>query len=829
MNHISFTKHVLPHIIAVLTFVLLIVIFFSPVFFENKEISQGDILQWQGGAQELEQYRAETGEEGLWTNSMFGGMPGYLVSVHFSGEVIATLHKIYVLGIPHPVNSIFTALLSFYILLLAFGVRPYLAIGGAIAFAFTSFTMVSLEAGHNAKIVAIAYMPLVLAGVHLAFKNYKLLGFSLTALAMALHLRVNHLQVTYYLMLIIVIYGIVVLVYAIKEKHVSHFFKITSILIGSVLLALAANSGKILTLMEYSEHSIRGKSELTAGESTTTGGGLDREYAFNWSNGIAETMTLLVPGFYGGATQEDIGVNSNLGKALANNNVPPAQVKQATENAPTYWGNQPVTAGPVYAGAIVIFLFILGILLVEKKYTYWLVSATILSLMLSWGKNFETFNYFMFDYFPGYNKFRAVTMALNIALLCIPLLGFIGLEKLLRTGFNDKSKKALFIAFGAAGGITLALFLIAGMFSFNGNIDAQLASYPSWYLNALKADRESMLRGDALRSFIFIVLSAGLIWFYLKGKLSATIAVLGISFLVLVDLWSVDKRYLTEENYVRARNNSFFQATPADIRILEDKSLSYRVLNLINPWNDARTSYHHKSIGGYHGAKMGRYQDMIDRCITPEITALITGLQAGNPDFESNNVLNMLNTKYLLAGNTEESVIENPAPLGNAWLVSEVIEVANADEEIAQTCSVDAGQVAVVDVSKFSVSANQFDQSGTISLEDYKPNHLVYKASLAGNSLAVFSEVYYPEGWKVTIDGSPAEMIRVNYILRALEIPPGDHTIEFRFEPQSYKLGNSTMGIASILIILSFLGSVGLYLKKWKEGKLPSPKHSDEF
>lgn len=821
MNRINFKEHILPHIVAVTIFLSLTVIFFNPVFFDNKEIRQYDIMQWRGGAQELLDFRAATGEEGLWTNSMFSGMPGYLVNVHFSGEGIAIVHQLYSLWLPHPVSAIFIALISFYILLLTFRVRPYLAIGGAIAFAFTSFTLISLEAGHNAKVIAIAYMPLILAGIHLAFRQYKFLGFSLTAMAMALQLNVNHLQITYYLLLIVLIYGVVMLYHAYKEKTLKQFFGTVLVLVGAVVLALGANAGRILTTLEYSEYSIRGKSELTPEQNVAVGSGLDRDYAFQWSSGIGETMTLLIPGFYGGATQENVGMNSHLGKALANNNVPPAQVKQVTENAPTYWGDQPMTAGPVYAGAVVIFLFVLGICFAKRKYVYWLVSAVVLSLMLSWGKNFETFNYFMFDYFPGYNKFRAVTMSLNIALLCMPLLGFLGLERLLSNGFDAKVQKKLLISFGVTGGLSLLFFLFAGMFNFNGAVDAQLAGYPSWYLNALKADREAMMRGDALRSFIFIVLAAGLLWFYLKGKLGTSLLMFGIGLLILIDLWAVDKRYLTEENYVRPIRNAFFEATPADQRIMTDQDAHYRVLNLQNPWNDARTSYFHKSIGGYHGAKMRRYQDLIDRCINPEIGRLIEDFQSGSPNFESYNILNMLNAKYLLAGSEAESVFENPSAHGNAWFVENVVKVNSPDEEIAETCNVQTGRTAVIDASKFDVSQTEFAQ-GTITLETYQPNKLVYQANVSGEGLAVFSEIYYPEGWKATIDGQSAEIIRVNYVLRALEIPEGQHTITFTFEPQSYVVGNKMMGISFILIVLAFVGSVGLWFRKRGEEGLSS-------
>lgn len=817
MNHISFTKHILPHLIAVLSFVLLTVIFFNPVFLENKEITQHDILQWQGGAQELEEYREATGEEGLWTNSMFSGMPGYLVSVKFSGEIISYIHSIYVLGIPHPINAIFAALLSFYILLLVFGVRPYLAIGGAIAFAFSTFNIIGLEAGHNAKIAAIAFMPLILAGIHLAFKKKYLLGASLTALSMAMQLRVNHLQITYYLLFVVLIYGVVMLVYAFKEQQLAGFFKALVFLIVAVVLSVGANLGRILTLYEYSPYSIRGKTELTSAEQRSQSGGLDRTYAFWWSSGVIESMTLFIPNFYGGATQEDIGADSNLGDALANNNVPPVQIKQATENAPTYWGKQPSTAGAYYAGAVVVFLFVIGIFLADKKIIYWLVIASVLSLMLSWGHNFESFNYFMFDYFPGYNKFRSVTMALTIVFICMPLLGFIGLEKLLREGLNKKNQKALVLSGGITAGIALLVFVFAGIANFNGAVDAQLSGYPGWYLNALKADREAMMRGDAFRSLLFIILAFGIIWFYLKGKVKANLAVMGIGLLITIDLWAVNKRYLVDGDYKRPSKQAFFSPTPADQKILQDEALSYRVLNLQNPWNDARTSYFHKSLGGYHGAKMRRYQDLIDHCISPEISALIQDYQAGSPNPQEYDVLNMLNTKYLLAGTTAEGVIPHDAALGNAWFVEEVVKVNSPDEEIAKTCEIDSETTAVVDISKFAVNEAPLNASGTIDLVEYAPNYLKYEAQNKGNGLAIFSEIYYPEGWKALIDGQEAPILRANYVLRALEIPEGNHTIEFMFEPQSYSIGNNVMLGSSVLIILGFIGSIAMSLRK-KEG-----------
>ncbi len=815
MKNIDFKTQILPHLVAIVVFLLIVFVYFNPLFMDNKTVKQNDILQWKGGAHELLEYREKTGEEGLWTDAMFGGMPGYLVSTVFKGDLVQYIKKCTSLGLPRPASQSFIAMLCFYVLLLVFGVRPYLAIVGAIAFGLNSFNIINMEAGHNTKGWAIAYMSLVIAGVHLTLKKGKLLtGFTLTAVALALNFRVNHPQITYYLLFILLIYGLAILIDAVKEKQLVELSKRGAILILAAGLAIGTNFGRYWTVMEYSAYSQRGKSELkSTGEHASDG--LDRNYAFDWSNGMMETMTLLIPNYYGGASNQSLDKKSNLGKALKKQGAAPQQIKQQLKSVPTYWGPMPFTSGAIYAGALVCFLFVLGLFLVEKKYRYWLLAATILSIMLSWGKNFETFNYLMFDYFPMYNKFRAVSMTIVIALVTMPLLGFMALEKVFQMGFSKTLQKQILIAFGVTGGMALLTIALAGMGSFTGAVDAQLTSYPAWFLDALKADRESMMRSDAFRSLAFILLGVLAIYFYLKEKISQPIAIAIIGVLVLVDLWVVDKRYLNDENYAKNPEGDFFAPNAADNFIKQDKALSYRVFNLQNPWNEARTSYHHKSVGGYHAAKIRRYQDLISAGLTTQTNTLVKNLQAGKADFTQAGLLNMLNTKYITFSPEAAGVIKNPNALGNAWFVGKVKLVNSPDEELENVETINTSTTAVVDVSKFKV-AQQYGTSGAVKLLDYKPNFLKYESNNTEKGMAVFSEIYYPVGWTATIDGKKANILRANYVLRALEIPAGKHTIEFMFAPKSYEMGNSIMLASSVILYLVLIASlvVGFIRKK---------------
>ncbi|MCV9385708.1 YfhO family protein [Reichenbachiella ulvae] len=816
MKHFDFKKDILPHLAAIAIFLIVTIVFYSPVFLENKALPQHDIMQWKGSAQELEEFREQTGEEGLWTNSMFGGMPGYLINVEFSGELTKEIHKLISFYLPHPTGIILIAFISCYVMLLVFGVRSWLAVAGALTFGLTAFNIISIGAGHNSKVTAVAYMPLVLAGVHAAFTNRKWLGFVLTALGLALQLRVNHLQITYYLMIMVLVYGLFQLIQAIQEKKIADFAKTVGILVVAVIISLGANTGRLWTIMEYSPYSMRGKSELTSqggGEKT----GLEKDYAFQYSNGIMEPLVLFIPNFFGGSSQQDLGKNSNLEKALRKQGMSGQQLQQQVENAPAYWGDQPLTA-PYYAGAIVVFLFVLSLFFLERKHTLWVMVLVGLSIVLSWGDNFQTFNYLIFDYLPGYNKFRSVTFVIIIAIVAMIISGFSGLEKLLSLDWNKETQKKFFIAMGITGGFALLAALFAGIGSYRGAIDARLASYPDWYLQALREDRASLLRVDAFRSLFFVVATAAVIWFVQLDKLKKSLGMGVIILLILIDMMGVSKRFLNSDSFVRESKADEFVATEADQRILKDQDPDYRVLNLMNPFNDAKTSYFHKSVGGYHGAKMRRYQDLIEREISPEVSEVIAGLQEGKFDFENADVLNMLNTKYFKAGESARAAIANPSANGNAWFVSEIIKVNNANEEIAAISTFDSKEEAVVDVSSFEVSEIVNDSTSKISLTSYAPNELVYQSSSNKAGLAVFSEIYYPEGWKATIDGEEVKILRANYVLRALEVPAGEHKIVFTFAPSSYRIGNTITWVFNVLLILSCLGYVGYaFVGKSKE------------
>lgn len=812
MPSIDFKKQLIPHAIAALIFLAVAVLFFAPVVLENKGLSQHDILQWEGAAKEIIDYREKTGEEALWTNSMFGGMPAYLISTVFSGDLVVYVQKALSLWLPSPVYLVFLCFVGYYIMMIAFRVRPWLAIPAALAFGLTGFVIIAIGAGHNIKIAAVAFMPLVMAGIHLAYTRNRLWGFILTSLGLALELRVNHLQITYYLLLIALIYGLSRLVIAIMEKEQVNFAKTTGILIVAALLAVGANIGRLWTVYEYGPNSIRGKSELTSTEEEKPSG-LDKDYAFQYSNGIAEPIFLFIPNFFGGASQQDLGSNSNLEKALQKNGMDRRQIKSQVENAPAYWGDQPLTA-PYYGGAVVVFLFVLGLFVLDKKVKYWILGAFVLGIVLSWGSNFSSVNYFLFDYLPGYNKFRSVTFAIVITVFAMILGGFLGLEKIINDGWSNQLQKKFLMAVGITGGFALLTALLAGMGGFAGPIDQRLAGFPDWYLPALRADRLSLMRMDALRSLFYVLASAAILWLYFKGKVKLNIALIVVGALVFLDMFLVDKRFIDADSFKRNPHKTNFTANAADQQILKDKNISYRVYNLMGAFNDARTSYFHQSIGGYHGAKMRRYQDLIEFGITPETSTLISGLQSGNPDFRQSNVINMLNTKYFIAGDQANAVIANPEANGNAWYVNEIRKVAGADEEMKVLNEINTKSTAVVDTTLFKTTKSKYSGANIIQLIEQKPNYLKYETNCFEDGFAVFSEVYYPTGWIAKIDDTEVDILRVNYILRGLEVGKGNHVIEFEFKPDSYYIGNKIMLFFNVVILLVFVGGVYLSVKK---------------
>jgi len=819
MSKLNFNEQVFPHLLSVAILVIITILFFSPMFFGSKVIEQYDVVQGISSGQEIKEYRKKTGEEALWTNSMFGGMPAYLINIKYEGDgIINFFQKVYSLGFPRQAEVILKCFLSFYILLIIFGVRPYLALAGAVAYGLGTFNIVSLEAGHIWKVEAIAYMPLVLGGIHLTYRGKLLGGFALTALALALEIDSNHLQITYYLLLLVIFYGIAMLVHAIRQKELKPFLIRSGILVAAALLAVGTNLGRIWNTYQYGQYSTRGPSALVK-ENESSQDGLDRDYVFNYSLTMAETMTLFVPDFSGGATGRNIGMDSNLGEFLQQANLNRQQIQNFVQNAPTYWGGKISTAGPTYAGAIIVFLFFIGCFFAPQPHRTWLIVATIFSIMLTWGKFFPSFNYLLYDALPGYNKFRTVEMAMVIALLCIPLLGLIGLESLLRSSWNDKIRKKFLIATGVPISILVLLIVLAGSFNFEGSVDSRYLAQQGGDLivDALQDDRADLLRSDALRSLVFCLLAATAIFFYKLERLKYLGLAAVLALLSTVDMWSVAKRFLTEEDYVRERNRfAATTASEADNFILQQNASRARVLNLQNPFNDAVTSYYHASVGGYHGAKLGRYQDLIESHLGNEVNQAIQTLQQGQRTFENIPVLNMLNTRYFKAGEAQNAVLVNDQALGNAWLVSQVQTVANADEAIEAIRTIDPAQTAVVNTSDFELSSTSFSDAGEIKQVEYQPNYLKYEANVPAESFAVFSEIYYPDGWEVKIDDQETDYLRANYAFRALVIPAGQHTIEFSFNPTSYRVGSTVSLIASIILLLVVVAALGLSFRSLK-------------
>lgn len=807
MKKINFTEQVLPHVIAVAAFVVVTIFFFKPVFFDNQKLQQGDIQQWEGSSKALRDFRDQTGEEGLWAD-MFSGMPAYLINVQWSYKPVTYIKKVLSLGLPHPIANIYYAFLCYYIMLLVFGVRPYLAIAGAIAFGLSSYMIIGLAAGHSGRIGAIAFMPLVVAGLHLVFTNRRIIGFGLTAAAMALQLIENHLQITYYLLIIVAVYVLVQFIYAITQKQTSEFFKNVAIVVPAAVLGVCTFVGPLWAISEYTPYSIRGKSELNTVSTEVAGSGLNKSYAFDHSNGIMEPMSLMIPDFFGGSQYNFLvqDRSSNVFKALTGGQVKDQEsADQLARRSASYWGPQNLTLD-YYAGAIMFFLFAVGIIFAERKYVLWLLPVGLLSIMLSWGSNAAWFNYFVFDVLPGYNKFRSPSFAIVIFLFTLPLLGMLGLEKLLSTGIDKTTRKKVLIAFAATGGLCVLILIFSGLFNFLSDADKSL---PSWFQQALRADRKSLLIADTVRSLIFISVVFVVIYIDLRKLVAPAALYVVLILAITIDLSVVNKRSLTPDNFQSETQKTFVQ-TQGDKLILQDTSY-YRVFNVGNPMNDAHTSYFHHSIGGYHGAKIRRYQDLFDSCMVKEIQSLFLDAQRGSLNFSKYTVMNMLNVKYLKDG---DRALMNAATNGPAWFVMGVVPANNATEELQRVCTVNTKSTAVVDISKFKVENFTSDSTDNIKLLAHKPNYMKYESQSKGNGLAVFSEIYYPEGWSATIDGKEVPILRADYVLRALEVPAGKHTIEFQFKPASYFVGNKITMASSWAVLLLLLGSIGYSFRK---------------
>tara|TARA_B100001250_G_scaffold168540_1_gene145214 strand:+ start:152 stop:2569 length:2418 start_codon:yes stop_codon:yes gene_type:complete len=787
-------KEILYHFLSIVLFLSITVYLFNPIFFEDKIVNQHDIEQWKGSSKEVKDFRDKTGDEPLWTNSMFSGMPAYLIDVKWDNNLILGIHKIVSLGIPHPINYIFISFISFYIMLLVFKVRIPLSIIGSIIFTLSSYMIIGILAGHNARIGSIAFIPLILAGVHLGLTRNIKIGFLITMTSLALQIRVNHLQITYYTLLILLIYGISFLIYSYKENNLKRDLINIGILSVAALISIGTFFGELWSIAEYSKYSIRGPSEIQTNEK-----GLSKDYAFQYSNGIFEPLTLVIPNILGGPSQQELNINSNLGKAFLNNNIGRQQTKEQLKNIPTYWGNQPFTA-PYYASALSLFFILLGLFILNSKEKIWLIILTSLGIILSWGNNFEILNSFLFEYFPGYNKFRSVTFVIIISIFSIVLMGMISLEKLLLKPTEKNIglfKKSVLLT----GLFFILILIISNFLSYSGAVDENLKNLPNWFINNLIADRKDMLIYDTIRNLIFVLIFTGCIYLHLIGKLKSTFLMLVLIFLSIIDMNLINNRFIKENSFMR-KNKENFILTEADKKILNNNLSKERVLNLQNPFNEAVTSYHHQSVGGYHGAKLRRYQDLIEFGISNEINDIIKTIQNRSNDFSKLNIINMLNVGYFKFNNTSNGVIKNNFQFGKAWYVSKLEKVKNPKEEIEKLRNQNLKNTAIVDNSKFPNLKNQYNSDGTIITESYKPYHMIYKTSNFESSFLVFSEIFYPKGWEVYVNNKPSNFVRVNYILRGLEIPAGENTIEIKFKPNSYVYGNLITKYSSLILIL---------------------------
>ena len=828
-------KKFLPDLIAILAFIVISFIYFFPAITEDRILFQHDTVAGAGAGQEAKEYYERTGERTRWTNALFGGMPTYQMSPSYdSTEPLTFVQKVYHLFLPNYVWLTFIMMLGFYILLRAFGIPAWLAGLGGIIWGFSSYFFILIAAGHIWKFITLAYIPPTIAGIVLAYRKKYLLGGIITALFMAMQILSNHVQMTYYFLFVILFMVGAFFEDAWRKKELPQFFKATGVLIVAGLIGVSINLSNLYHTYEYSKETMRGKSELKyeGAAAKQTSSGLNRDYITQWSYGIGETFSLLVPNVKGGASVPLSRSEKAMEKA---NPMYSSLYSQLTQ----YFGDQPMTSGPVYVGAFVLMLFILGCFIVKGPMKWALLGATIFSILLSWGKNFMGLTDFFIDYIPMYNKFRAVSSILVIAEFTIPLLAILTLKEILTKPELLKEKlKYIYISFGLTGGLAL-LFAIAPRLFFPtyipGNEMAALQNaLPADQLSPIIANLEEMrvhlFTSDAWRSFFIVTIGTLLLLAYNAKKLKATWTVAAIALLCLGDMWSVNKRYLYDEQFIpKSEQTATFRKTQTDELILQDPSLDYRVLNFAgNTFEENNTSYWHKSVGGYHAAKLRRYQEMIDHHIAKEMQAAYQEVATAGGQMDSVNaakfpVLNMLNTKYFIfpAGQQGQTVpIENPYTFGNAWFIDKIQYVNNANEEIDAIGQVDLQQTAIVD-SKFKealkgVNEGYKDSLSTVRLTSYEPNQLVYETSSPQDGIVVFSEIYYP-GWTATIDGKPADIARADYILRAMNVPAGKHTIEMRFDPQSLHITEGIAYGAMALLLVGVIILIWIYRKKYSE------------
>lgn len=821
-----------PHFLAIFGFILISLLYFYPVL-QGKKIYQSDIVQYTGMAKEQNDFRAEFDIEPFWTNSAFGGMPTYQLGANYPNDFIGKLDDA-LRFLPRPADYLFLYFLGFYGLLLVFRVDPLKAFFGALAFGFSTYLIIILGVGHNAKAHAIAYMPLVVAGFILVFKRKYLHGGLLTMLATALEINANHFQMTYYLLILLLVLAVYFLYQLIRENELKSLPKIAGTFLVAVLLAVGANASGLMATKEYSDFSMRGKSELTFnpdGSKNTETASMSKDYITEYSYGVGESLNLIAPRLYGGGNSEKLGSDSHVYNYMLSYGANETEAQTFTENyAPTYWGDQPIVAAPAYIGAIVFFLCVLALFHDKRKIKYAFLAGAIISLLLSWGKNFSALTDFFIDYVPMYDKFRAVSSIQVILELCIPVLAVMGLQSFFTV--TENQKKSLLYTAATSIGLVVLIFICKGAFSFSGTLDGQIAdmlsqgqdkTFGQGFIDALKEDRMDLFKTDLLRSGFFMVVTFGLLWFYLKGKLAQTTAVIVIGIFMVGDLFFIDKNYVSNDGkqFRSAREiDQPFEPTEADNQILKDNSV-FRVYE-IQGRLQGRTSYFHKSVGGYSAVRPRRYEQLFEYHIDQQLNDLGKIIDPQTMTLQKSiPIMNALNIKYLLLQtNDGESVaVTNPFINGNAWFVSDLKTINSADEEMKVLGKIDTKNVATISSATEEKSAlpTRFvkDSLATIKLESHLPNNIKYTSNNTQDGFAVFSENFY-NGWKATIDGKEVDIHRVDYVLRGLAIPKGKHTIEFTFEPQVVKTGSTIALVSSILMILAIIGVVYFEQKRKK-------------
>ncbi len=800
-------ERIYPHAISVFGFILISLLYFYPVL-QGKKIAQSDIAQYTGMAKEQNDFRATENEEPYWTNSAFGGMPTYQLGANYPHEYINKLDAT-LRFLPRPADYLFLYFLSFYVLLLVLKVDPLKAFFGALAFGFSTYLIIILGVGHNAKAHAIAYMPLVVAGVLLVFQRRFLVGGLLTMIAAALELNANHFQMTYYLLFLILIISVYYIYNYVKEKDFKTLLYSLGVFAIAGILAIGANATNLLATAEYAKYSTRNKSELTYspdGSKSVSDNAMSHEYITEYSYGIAESFNLISPRIFGGSNGENIGTNTNMYEFLIGKSVLEDQAKDFVSSMPAYWGDQPIVAAPAYIGAVVFFLCLLALFMDKRKIKYIFVAGALVSLVLSWGKNFPILTDFFIDFVPMYNKFRAVSSIQVVLELCIPVLAIMGLQSFFKEE-KDQQLKGLYTSGGVFIGIIAFLLVIKSQFNFSGGSDAYfLQNYGPEFVDALKEDRKSLYSADLLRSGFLVLAAFGILWFFIKNKLAKNTAIILVGFIMISDLFFIDKNYLNAKNFVNPSDVDVpFQPTASDLEILRDTT-HYRVFEVDGNMSNARTSYFHQSIGGYSAVKPRRMQQLFDYQIAKNNT----------------EVLNMLNTKYIIQTDSTGAAFptSNPNANGNAWFVQKVKFVNSSDEEMKALDSLDTKNGAIVNQKEFGTQLNNTsfvrDSLATITMNSYKPNHLKYTSNNPNSGLAVFSEMYYADGWNAFIDGEKANYFRADYALRAMEIPSGKHSVEFKFEPQVVKTGSTIALISSVLMLFLLIGGVYMERKKGK-------------